>query len=88
MGKALILDHSVNRPNSVMYYFGEALNRFYEKYPDASLSPSEWGANREEYENWIIECYGPLRDETLSIFPYPMGDGVKRFNNLKNHLES
>ncbi|MHA7057233.1 LysM peptidoglycan-binding domain-containing protein [Aquimarina sp. M1] len=34
LGRALVLDHHVNRPGHVKKYFGEALNRFFKKKDD------------------------------------------------------
>lgn len=42
-GRALILDHSVNRPNSVSTNFKAALDNFFINYPKVNKNPVTWG---------------------------------------------
>ncbi|MFJ4375261.1 SH3 domain-containing protein [Pseudomonas japonica] len=77
LGKALILDQHVNRPNYVGRDFGKALDLFFDKNPGVSRNPMGWGVDRIQYESKIIEIYGPLRDMT-----HP----VERYEKLKGKL--
>ncbi|MFC7346915.1 hypothetical protein ACFQO9_09330 [Chryseobacterium zhengzhouense] len=76
LGKATILDHSVNRPALTKFDLGSALNRFFDKYPNVSKNPSEWGEKHQEYEKKILDDYGINRKGTdMSI----------RYNRMKNN---
>jgi len=77
-GRALILDHSVNRPNSVSTNFKAALDNFFINYPKVNKDPATWGDNHVLYENILLEYYRDARHQ--------MTDNIKRFNNLKGKL--
>lgn len=78
LGKATILDHSINRPGHVVRYFGEALNAFFKSNPNVPENPAEWGRNHANYESQFIEYYGKHRPG--------MTDPLKRFNKTKQAL--
>lgn len=78
LGKATILDHSINRPGHVARYFREALNAFFKSNPNVSENPAEWGENHTNYESQFIEYYGKHRPG--------MTDPLKRFNKTKQAL--
>jgi hypothetical protein len=77
LGKALALDHQVNRPGYVINDFGKALNKFYNnpKYSEVSKNPSDWKGNHKTYENEIIGYYADVRRGTH------MGNGEGRDKN-------
>lgn len=77
-GRALILDHSVNRPNSVLTNFKTALDNFFIDYPKVNKDPVAWGDNHVLYENILLEYYRDARHQ--------MTDNIKRFNSLKDKL--
>jgi hypothetical protein len=86
LGKATVLDHDINRPAHVSKYFGEALNQFYKLNKDVPKKISEWGENHNEYENKILEIYGPLRGKKLGKVKTPMTDASNRYSRLKTRL--
>lgn len=86
LGKAVVLDHDVNRPNYVKKYFSEALKRLFESNPTIPENPNEWGDKHSDYEAALISIYGPLRGEVLSGANNPMTNATKRFNLLKSAL--
>ncbi|SDA45670.1 hypothetical protein SAMN03159475_0418 [Pseudomonas sp. NFPP33] len=61
LGKATALDHHINRPGYVGRDFGAVLNRFFDKNPNVSRSPSNWGDSHAIYELEILEDYGSTR---------------------------
>ncbi|WP_312428106.1 hypothetical protein [Achromobacter sp.] len=77
MGRALILDHHINRPNYVARDFGAALSRFYLSNPRAPKDPRTWGSNHQNYENAIISDYGVSREMT---------DATGRYNALEARI--
>lgn len=79
LGRATVLDQSVNAPSWVNNDFGDALDYFFglNKYSEVSKDPSRWGNKRAEYEQVIIEYYGVHRDGT---------DMIDRFHNIKARL--
>lgn len=76
-GRAVILDHSVNRPGYVVPDFKKALANFHLRNPSISLDPQQWGKNHDEYESLLLEEYKLTRRMTSS---------VARFNSLKGKL--
>lgn len=76
LGKATVLDHSINRPGHVTRYLGEALNNFFKNNKGVSDNPNDWGANHSRYENQILDFYGVNRGN--------MTHSAKRYNNTKN----
>jgi len=70
LGKAVILDHHVNRPGFVARDFGMALRVFLTKNPTIDESPKKWGSNHSRYEFLLLEIYGPSRDMTNANLRY------------------
>lgn len=77
LGKALILDHHVNRPSNVARDFSASLNDFLLRYPDVPENPRQWGANHVRYESDLLSIYGPSRTMT---------NARHRYENLKGKL--
>lgn len=75
LGKATVLDQSINRPDHVVKHFGDALNAFFQSNPNVPKKPAEWGRQHANYESQIIEYYGKHRPG--------MTDPFKRFNKTK-----
>lgn len=75
LGKATILDHSINRPAHVTRYFGEALNYFFQNNKNVPQNPNEWGGNHSKYERIILDYYGLNRGT--------MTHSAKRYNQTK-----
>lgn len=86
LGKAVVLDHDVNRPGHVKLYFSEALNRLFTSDPAIPKNPAEWGDKHSDYESALVTIYGPLRGEKLRNVKHPMTDAIKRYNHLKAKL--
>lgn len=86
LGKAVVLDHDVNRPGHVKLYFSEALNRLFASDPAIPKNPAEWGDKHSDYESALVAIYGPLRGEKLRNVKHPMTDAIKRYNHLKAKL--
>jgi hypothetical protein len=80
LGKATVLDHSVNRPGHVKSCFAEALDLFFSQNNSVSKNPNNWGENHFQYESNILDIYGPLRKHGNK---YTMTDASARYNNLK-----
>jgi hypothetical protein len=76
-GRAVVLDHSVNRPEYVAIDFKQALENFHTKNPTVSLDPQTWGKGRTSYETKLLEEYKLTRRMT---------DAIQRFNSLKGKL--
>lgn len=71
-GAALLMDHSVNRPNHVDNAFGAALDRFYAANPKTSRDPATWTTDqRATYEPEILKHYVATRE--LSYGKGPTG---------------
>ncbi len=51
LGKALVLDHHVNRPGHVKMYFGEALNRFFKKKDEEVAERNKDKKEKEKESN-------------------------------------
>ncbi len=82
LGKALVLDHDVNRPGHVSNCFADALNEFFLSNKKVSKSPSDWSDKHNLYEKAILEIYGPLRGKGK----YTMTDANGRYIKLKARL--
>jgi hypothetical protein len=82
LGKAVVLDHDVNRPGQVRNCFGAALDTFFGTNPTVSKRPSDWGAQFARNETAILEIYGPLR----GAGSYTMTNATLRYNSLKTKL--
>jgi hypothetical protein len=69
-GRAVILDHSVNRPGFVKDNFKTAIDNFHIANPNVSLNPHDWGSQHEIYEAKLLEEYKLTRNMTDSINRY------------------
>ncbi|CAF1666901.1 unnamed protein product, partial [Didymodactylos carnosus] len=69
LGKAIVLDHHVNRPAYVKRDFGKALNRFFEQNEHASRNPYDWNDKHFEYEMKILDDYGINREMSGNVAP-------------------
>ncbi|HGM6861241.1 TPA: hypothetical protein ACKQDZ_002580 [Serratia rubidaea] len=76
-GRAVVLDHSVNRPSNVGREFKEAIENFHGHNPSVSLDPTTWGDSHANYEQLLLDEYKSTRKMTNS---------VARFNALKAKL--
>jgi len=63
-GKAVALDHHVNRKSYVAYDFGKALQHLMSQHKGLSKNPGEWGAKRDQYEKEVVLYYGKIRRMT------------------------
>ena len=77
-GRAVVLDHSVNRPGYVKDNFKAALNNFHIKNPNVSLNPHDWAELHETYEKKLLEEYKLTRNMT---------DSINRYNSLRSKLQ-
>lgn len=76
-GRAVVLDHSVNRPGYVASDFSKAIENFHTNNPTVSLDPQTWGNESASYESKLLEEYKLTRRMTNSSL---------RFNTLKAKL--
>jgi hypothetical protein len=76
-GRAVVLDHSVNRPSFVAPDFTKAIENFHIHNPTISLDPQTWGRDSTSHENKLLDEYKLTRRMTLSS---------SRFNSLKEKL--
>ncbi|WP_314138399.1 hypothetical protein [Buttiauxella noackiae] len=76
-GRAVVLDHSVNRPGYVKPDFKKAIDNFHANNPTVSLDPQTWGGESAAYESKLLEEYKVTRRMT---------DSSLRFNTLKAKL--
>ena len=77
LGKAVILDHHVNRPGNVASDFGAALDKFFILNPTVSVNPRDWGVDHRKNESGLLDIYGSLRRMT---------DSTHRYESLKERL--
>lgn len=77
LGKAVVLDHHVNRPGYVSRDFGAALTRFFAKNAGVPTNPLNWGVAHAEHESALLDVYGNSRDMT---------DAASRYLSLKSKL--
>ncbi|WP_154665682.1 hypothetical protein [Saccharicrinis fermentans] len=95
LGKAIVLDHSVNAPANVTRDVGAAITTFFnekdteiiefnktvtnvtDKKSKISRNPNDWGSKHLQYENRILELYGPARD---------MNDAKNRYDKIKKEF--
>jgi|26BtaG_2_1085354.scaffolds.fasta_scaffold00215_13 hypothetical protein len=75
LGRATVLDHSINRPAYVAKDFGKSLGVFFRDHPSISKNPEDWGSSRGNYEKIIIEHYGKNRRMT---------DAKNRYRKMKD----
>ncbi|MFZ4833741.1 hypothetical protein [Rouxiella sp. Mn2063] len=76
-GRAVVLDHSVNRPGNVVRDFKKAVDNFYKNNPQVNHDPAQWGSDFSKNEKNLLEEYKLTRVMTNS---------VGRFNSLKAKL--
>jgi hypothetical protein len=76
-GRAVVLDHSVNRPGFVVPDFKKAIENFHTHNPTVSLDPQTWGSENALNESKLLEEYKLTRRMTNSSL---------RFNSLKAKL--
>ncbi|HAD43838.1 MAG TPA: hypothetical protein DCF97_12060, partial [Plesiomonas shigelloides] len=69
-GRAVVLDHSVNRPGFVKDNFKMAISNFHTKNPNVSLNPHDWAELHETYEKKLLDEYKMTRSMTNSISRY------------------
>jgi len=83
LGRATVLDESVNRPGHVSDDVAASLNHLYATYPTTPRNPGEWGQNRAMLERALVEHYGVTR-RMASPGGIPVAPG--RYQNLKATL--
>lgn len=76
LGKALALDHHINRPAYVVPDLRAALTRLFDKFPALDPDPGKW-RDHGEAEAALIEIYAPSRRMT---------DAESRYRKLKERL--
>ncbi|MDH2066245.1 hypothetical protein [Pantoea sp. GD03673] len=76
-GRAVVLDHSVNRPANVVRDFKKAIDKFYENNSSVNSDPTLWGSDFTKNESDLLNEYKLTRKMT---------DSVGRFNSLKGKL--
>lgn len=76
-GRAVVLDHSVNRPGYVVPDFKKAIENFHANNPTLSLDPQTWGSQSASNESKLLEEYKLTRRMT---------DSTLRYNSLKAKL--
>jgi len=77
LGRALVLDHDVNAPGNVTGDLKRAVDRLRQQHPGLSEDPNAWGVNRTQYEEELVEIYGPSRH---------MNHAQERYNHLRGLL--
>jgi hypothetical protein len=77
LGRALVLDQSVNAPANLPKSLGSAINTLITRNPGLSEDPEQWGVNKARYEQELIEIYGPARS---------MINATGRYHELANLL--
>lgn len=77
LGRALALDHHINRPAYVASDLRSALTRLFDNWPSLSTDPRGW-SNYDATEAALIEIYGPARRMT---------DSSSRYRKLKDRLQ-
>ncbi|MGL5128673.1 MAG: hypothetical protein ACRC7D_11095 [Aeromonas popoffii] len=77
-GRAVVLDHSVNRPGYVKDNFKIAISNFHTQNPSVSLNPHDWAELHEIYEEKLLEEYKITRSMT---------DSISRYNSLRSKLQ-
>ncbi|ALK32433.1 hypothetical protein Bpla01_25110 [Burkholderia plantarii] len=84
VGRAAVLDQSVNRPAFVSDDLGASLDRLYAAHPTASRNPNEWGASRATLESALSDNYGQTRRMAVSNHE---SVAPARYNALKAALQ-
>lgn len=76
-GRAVVLDHSVNRPANVARDFKKAIDNFYINHPKVNVDPALWGEDFAKNENSLLGEYKLTRQMT---------DSASRFDSLRGKL--
>jgi hypothetical protein len=83
LGRAAVLDQSVNRPGYVSHDVAASLDHLYKTHPTTPRNPDEWGQGRATLEQTLTEHYGVTRRMAVqngaSVAP-------GRYNSLKTTL--
>ncbi|GFM77019.1 calcium-binding protein [Pseudomonas cichorii] len=77
LGRAVVLDHDINRPGYVSDDLGTALNAFFAQNPTISKNIDTWGATHDVHERKVLDLYGSGRRMTNASL---------RYNHLKAEL--
>lgn len=77
LGKAVVLDHDINRPGFVKDDIGKALDTFFIQNPTVSRDIALWGSAYGTNERKVLDIYGPGRRMT---------NASMRYNHLKAEL--
>ncbi|SNY35924.1 calcium-binding protein [Pseudomonas sp. B21-051] len=77
LGKAVVLDHDINRPAFVKDDLGAALDTFFSQNPAVSRNIDTWGAAHGANERKVLDLYGNNRRMTNPSL---------RYNHLKAGL--
>lgn len=77
LGKAVVLDHDINRPGFVKDDIGKALDTFFIQNLTVSKDISFWGSAYGTNERKVLDIYGPGRRMT---------NASMRYNHLKAEL--
>lgn len=83
LGRATVLDESVNRPSHVSDDVAASLNHLYATYPTTPRNPSDWGQNRATLERALVDHYGVTR---RMASPGGVAVAPGRYQNLKATL--
>lgn len=83
LGRATVLDESVNRPDHVADDLASSLDHLYSTRPTAPRNPSDWGQSRATLERALADHYGVTR-RMASSGGVPVAPG--RYNSLKATL--
>lgn len=70
LGKAVILDHDINRPANVKDDLGSALDTFFAQNPAVSRNVDTWGAAHGTNEQKVLDLYGNNRRMTNPSLRY------------------
>lgn len=83
LGRATVLDESVNRPGHVADDLASSLDHLYSTHPTAPRNPNDWGQSRATLERALADHYGITRRMATSG-GVPVAPG--RYNSLKATL--
>lgn len=83
LGRATVLDESVNRPGHVSDDVATSLDHLYATYPSTPHNPAQWGQNRAALERALVEHYGITR---RMASPGGVPVAPARYQNLKATL--
>lgn len=77
LGRAVALDHHINRPAHVSGDLSRALETFFAQNTQLSKDPGDWASDHARLEVELLEIYGPNRDMT---------EPTDRYQKLKGKL--